>query len=536
MYARRLAVSSWSRSRIAAFALATSFILAIIGSQASAAKYVVYLQGRSMNSWPFQALLAHSAAYTDITLAYNGSSRLGDATVRPLISNALSSYCSNGNQCVVACYSAGCLRYLLAIDDLKAAGTPATGVLWVQAAASAAGGSELADVSTNAGLRLLIKIFGVSGANDAAMIDWDLKIGSARGSLAFLQNGSPAPMYHTAGNQNICQRVKPSALSAGGLAINGANVLINGVWWANIGGVFGAEIAAGPIGWAVAITSFVFNVFSSTGVKLCGNSRLPGGYGDGAVPVHSAAGYADTGAHANHNDGGAKYLNRAYEQVPLFPVDHAGALGPMVQLGSIRLAVNKTAACANTALGLINDPDASIVYADADAARAVESTPSFLLNMCGASVLADPLNTSTCLGTNGCCTNFSTGSPGSCTCGETLCAQSWTSTLSYFSSDACAGTEYSVDNGTWDGNGMVGATATAVTIRSVRQSDGYCYTLTQEVTWSHGCPEFSPHPLSYSGKRVYRPGIASYGTDPGGANAWPGFVVASRDNPGTQCP
>jgi len=145
--------------------------LATVRGHASAANYVVYLQGRSMNAWPSQALLAHSASYTDITLNYNGSSRLGDSTVRPQISSALASYCRNGNQCVVVCYSAGCLRYLLAIDDLKAAGTPATGVLWVQAAASAAGGSELADLSTNSGLRLLIKIFGVTGAQDAAMID-----------------------------------------------------------------------------------------------------------------------------------------------------------------------------------------------------------------------------------------------------------------------------------------------------------------------------------------------------------------------------
>jgi hypothetical protein len=474
--------------------------LASVQNQASAANYVVYLQGRSMNAWPSQALLAHSAAYTDITLNYNGSSRLGDSTVRPQVSAALANYCRNGNQCIIACYSAGCLRYLLAIDDLKAAGTPATGVLWVQAAASAAGGSELADLSTNSGIRLLIKVLGVTGVDDQAMIDWDLKIGNARGSLLYLQNGSPAAMYHTAGNQNICQRVKPSLLSAGGIALNGVNVLVNGVWWAGISGVVGAEIAAGPIGWALAIGSSVFNFFSSSGVKLCGNRNFPGGYGDGGVPVHSAAGYSDTGAHANHNDGGTKYLNRAYEQVPLFPVDHAGALGPLVQLGSLRLAVSKTATCANTALGNITDPDASIVYSDADAARAEESMPIFLLTMCGANVLADQQDTATCLGTSGCCTNFSTGNPGSCTCGETLCAQSWNATKSFFTGDNCSGTEYSVGNGTWDGNGMVGANAITVAIKSVRKSDAICYATTMKTTWSGQCAEYSPQTASYFAK------------------------------------
>jgi len=343
-------------------------------------------------------------------------------------------------------------------------------------------------------------------------------------------------MYHMAGNQNICQRVKPSALSAGGIAINGANFLVNGVWWANISGVMGAEIAAGPIGWALAIGSNLFNLFSSAGVKLCGNHYFPGGYGDGGVPVHSAAGYADTGAHANHNDGGAKYLNRAYEQVPLFSVDHAGALGPLVQLGSLRLAVNKTATCANTALGTINDPDASIVYSDADAARAEESMPSFLLNMCGANVLADQQDTATCLGTNGCCTNFSTGNPGSCTCGETLCAQSWNATVSYFTGDNCSGTEYSVGNGTWDGNGMVGANATTIAIKSVRRSDATCYATTMKATWSGQCPQYSPYTISYLAKRVYRPGIAGYATDPNGVNTDPGYQVASRNNVNARCP
>jgi hypothetical protein len=105
-----------------------------VQKQASAANYVVYLQGRSMNAWPNQALLAHSAAYIDITLNYNGSSRLGDSTVRPQVSAALANYCRNGNQCIVACYSAGCLRYLLAIDDLKAAGTPVASTAFSAAA------------------------------------------------------------------------------------------------------------------------------------------------------------------------------------------------------------------------------------------------------------------------------------------------------------------------------------------------------------------------------------------------------------------
>jgi hypothetical protein len=121
-------VSSNNRSHRTMLALVVLLTLAGVTGQAMAANYVVYLQGRSMNAWPQQALLAHSAAYTDITLSCNGSSRLADSTVRPQIRAALANCCSNGNQCVVVCYSAGALRYLLAIDDLKAIGTPATGV------------------------------------------------------------------------------------------------------------------------------------------------------------------------------------------------------------------------------------------------------------------------------------------------------------------------------------------------------------------------------------------------------------------------
>jgi hypothetical protein len=77
-------------------------------------------------------------------------------------------------------------------------------------------------------------------------------------------------------------------------------------------------------------------------------------------------------------------------------------------------------------------PDASIIYDDADGAFTEESSPLALLAMCGNNVWnGAPALYATCYSAAGCCTSFSDGSAGGCTCGETLCQQAKVGYRSY---------------------------------------------------------------------------------------------------------
>jgi hypothetical protein len=466
-----------------AFLLAfTLLATGLLSARADAAKYVVYFHGRSMKSWPPSAKLFSSSTYTHIFSSYDGSSRLTNTTARSDVKTKLSTYCSGTNQCVVVCYSAGCLRYLLAVQDLKAAGTPASGILWTEALASAAGGTELAEVTTSGLVKLLAKLF-VTGVPSASAIDNDLTRNATRSVYGYVQNGAPSPVYHVAGGHDLCITIK--------------------IMW----------------------------LFS---VKLCGNKHFPGGYGDGAVPVHSSGGYANTLAHANLNDGGAKYTFRAYEQAALFDKDHRGIFEPGVALGSIRLAVSGTVACAN-AVATAATTEASIVYQDGDGPVYETWSPLQLLMICGNNMFAGSGETAlyaTCIGQNGCCSNFSNGAT-SCTCGETLCAQAARSYQSFFTGDACDGVEYTISDGSWDGLGMRGMTATTATTSSMRGSDGICRALTDKTTYNGGCPEYRETSKTYStATRVYRPTALVAATS---VNRWPGYVVSSR-NYSAYCP
>jgi hypothetical protein len=337
---------------------------------AQAGNYIIYLHGRSMNGWPSNALLGATVGWSHVTMSYNGSASLGDPSIRANIANTIDAYCGVGNQCVVVCYSAGCARMLDAYKLLRDQGkSPA--ILWSEAAGSGAGGSELAVTATKWWVKLLAKIFNLE---QAAPIDYDIQPNIMRyGAYAGIQNQASSPVYHLAGSQNICITLK--------------------------------------ILWFIR-------------VKLCANSQFPGGQGDGVVPVHSAGGYADTGAHYSTNDGGAKYVFRAYEQTPLFAVDHLGILGPMVSAGSLRLAVGKVSTCPSMPGVNPAIPDASIIYDDGDGAFTEESSPLNMLVLCGNNMWngSAPLY-ATCLGVNQCCSSFSTGSAGGCLCGETLCRQ-----------------------------------------------------------------------------------------------------------------
>lgn len=498
--------------------LALFCVTAALPEKADAAKYVVYIHGRSMNFWPSAANLSVPSGWTHAPLSFNGSSRL--TSTATAIKSHISTRCRGTNECVIICYSAGCARTLYALEQLRAAGTPADKTLWISAGASAAGGTKAAELATNKGITLLRKLFLTNPGESTQAIDYDLTRNRMRGTYGYMQNSAPVAMYHIAGSKNICIKTKIRGLSTVASAI--------GKW---VGG-----LVAGPVG--SVIGGILGSLFGSQKVKLCGNSLFPGKYGDGIVPVHSAAGYSNDLAHANHADGGPKYNLRAYEQVALFNVDHRGIFEPMVEKASLRMAINKNATCTNLpAEG--SEGVASITYEDGDSS-VTEHTPGELLMYCGASALSDPTEYSTCVGSMGCCDNFSAGATSGCTCGESLCIQSRWSTRSWFTGDKCSGTEYAEGANaayqSWDGLGMIGTGVTSFTARSMRDTDGKCKALTRKATWSGGCPEYYKTTKSMSNmRRVYRPYISSYANDPAGEQLWPGYVVTTTNYSG-YCP
>ncbi|MGZ3406244.1 MAG: hypothetical protein ACXVAN_07345, partial [Polyangia bacterium] len=117
-----------------------------LSAPAFAGNYVVFLQGRSWASWNGETV--NASGWTSITLAYNGNAVINGPETNTTVKNALSTYCSGGNSCIIHCYSAGCLRMLKATYDLHAGGNNLPGLLYAEASGSAAGGTKLAEVST----------------------------------------------------------------------------------------------------------------------------------------------------------------------------------------------------------------------------------------------------------------------------------------------------------------------------------------------------------------------------------------------------
>jgi hypothetical protein len=470
------------------------FVLAAVlleANPAQAARYFVYLHGRSMWSWPTAARIttANGDPWYHVNPYFDGSARLEDNAARSTINNTIAYYCGYGNECVIICTSAGCARMFLSFSDLKAEQRYPSGILWSEAVASAAGGTEVATIRTRSWAKLMDKWFNVE--TPYAPIDEDLPPSQMRGYFSFIQNQATAPVYHLAGSRDIC------------------------------------------------VTFRILGIKS----KLCGNRFMPGRLGDGLVPVHSAAGYADAGAHANHADGSAKYTFRGYEQVPLFDADHLGIFRPYIENMSIRVAVANGTVCPNVPVVVDpNLPEASIVYDDADGAYTAEWTPLHLLKICGNDMWAGqaPIY-ATCQGEGGCCNSFSNGTGPGCSCGESLCVLSKVETISYFTGVNCSGLEYAngVNNtyGTHDGAGMVGNSWASVVVRSQRDASGQCRPLVRRVTYRGGCPEYYQSTKTIStARRVYRPGIGSYPSDPAAFGPWNGVVVSSQNNPNSYCP
>jgi hypothetical protein len=304
---------------------------------------IVYLHGRSMGGWPSNGLVQASSAWDHVTLSYDGSSRLADSTARATVKGALATNCRAPNQCVIVCYSAGCGRMLLALDDLAAAGTPADHVTWITATASAAGGSEVADGATKWYALIIEKIFGGHAA-----IDFDLKVNAMRSTYGYIQNRAPVSMYHLAGSKDMCRKM-----------------------------FFGL-------------------------VKLCGNKYFPNGVGDGAVPPHSSCGFASRGAYANCSATlGTKYTNRLSQQDALFAgVDHGGMIAQGVNAASTRIGSTSTYSVPNFVDDDSTNPDVDLTFDDGDAHAATGSTAqvtaSIIASIDTNVVAADHCNGSTC--------------------------------------------------------------------------------------------------------------------------------------------
>jgi Somatomedin B domain len=248
-------------------------ILSAFAASAHAENTVLHFQGRGWGSWNGETV-TQSAQWTSRTFNFSGNSRLDSYDTNVTVRNAIASYCSGANNCIVVCFSAGCSRVLKAIDDLRAAGNTLPGLFWVQAAGSAAGGTKLAEIATSGFTGFLAKLFGQQEA-----IDFDLTPAVARGTFGYTQDAIPPDaMYQVAGNQDICK----------------------GFWF----------------------------------FKICGNHFIDAGIADGLIGIDSASGASAAG---RYWDGcsPAKYPGRIWE--PSSPCggearDHFGLVGRTIAL------------------------------------------------------------------------------------------------------------------------------------------------------------------------------------------------------------
>jgi hypothetical protein len=238
---------------------------------------ILYFHGRNMADWPCE-LKAYKPGYDHVFVDYDGNASI--TSTRSTIMSQLYASCGTSPQrCVAICYSAGCNRLLDALQQLSQSGTPIRsaasygyGLEYIEAAASAAGGTEAATTATSKALKFIIELLTNVKFQP---IDQDITPSRARGTFGAMQNASPAPVYHWAGNKDLCRRIK------------------------------------------------ILGLFS---YKLCGNKWLAGHKGDGAVPFHSSCGYATaTSSPSNCAYGATKYTNRTY-RAAVYESNHAGML------------------------------------------------------------------------------------------------------------------------------------------------------------------------------------------------------------------
>lgn len=177
-----------------------AFLLTVVAWSvpAQAGNYILYFQGRSWASWNGETVGA--AGWTSVTFAFNGNAPLNGNETNVTVRNAIGTYCSNGNYCIVHCYSAGCLRMLKATYDLRAMGYSLPGLLYAEGSGSAAGGSQLAELTTQGLTKYIAKLFG-----QQEKIDFDITTGAARNTWGYVQNTFGANFWQFGGYQNICK-------------------------------------------------------------------------------------------------------------------------------------------------------------------------------------------------------------------------------------------------------------------------------------------------------------------------------------------
>ncbi|HEY2747269.1 MAG TPA: hypothetical protein VGL86_21755 [Polyangia bacterium] len=257
-------------------------------ASAGATNYILYFHGRGEASWTNET--ANGSNWTNVTFSYNGNARLADTTTDTYVRTQIKNYCNtSANACIIECYSAGCNRVLKAVDDLRAGGNSLPGLFWVEGAASAAGGTGLAEVSTTGFTSLLAKLLGQQEA-----IDYDMTRSAARSTYGYIQNALGVWMYQTAGNVDICK-----------------SILI---------------------------------------AKICANKYITtGGVADGAVGMDSASGASSAGNDTNGCTV-AKYSWRTYEtHSPCGgePRDHFGMAGRASAIVAQTQGINSTDADRN---------------------------------------------------------------------------------------------------------------------------------------------------------------------------------------------
>ena len=188
-----------------------------------AGNYILYLQGRGWASWNGETAVA--SGWTTVTLAFNGNAPINGNETNVTVKNAIATYCAGGNNCIIHCYSAGCLRMLKATYDLRAGGNSLPGLLYAEGSASAAGGTKLAEMSTQGLTKYIAKILG-----QQEKVDYDMTTGAARNTWGYVQNSFGANFWQFGGYVDICKsllffKVCGNSYVRGGYSMTGDGVV-----------------------------------------------------------------------------------------------------------------------------------------------------------------------------------------------------------------------------------------------------------------------------------------------------------------------
>ncbi len=163
--------------------LASTFLAA---SHAEAGNYVVYVHGRTQTTWDGATYAI--PGYTKAVVEYNATTAtLAQANVS--VRTQLARYCSGDNLCIVVAYSNGALQVGYTQANYPEA---LENALYVEAGASAAGGSDLLNGFTSA-------VGQVLGATYPNGVDATLSVSAARNAYNHNLTAGVAT-YHLAGN------------------------------------------------------------------------------------------------------------------------------------------------------------------------------------------------------------------------------------------------------------------------------------------------------------------------------------------------